>query len=125
MTNKELFNLLTKEQQRQVVSTLAVYEKCHITFYNGEYHVETAYYLLGKYPEDFKTFDNEFQSKEFYKDTMWYHNAWYRFLQEKERQGEENDIITVNGKHEGKFQHEFETGYADKIREEALQQYLA
>ena len=124
MTNLELFKLLDKETQLNLVQTLAAFEKCHVTYYSGKYHVETAVYLLGKYPVDYKAFDNEFYSKEFYQNTMWYHNAWYNFINEKERNGEENEIITVNGKHDGKFQYEFETNFAAPRYEKALQDYL-
>ena len=107
MTNKELFNLLTKEQQMDIVQTLAAFNKVHVEYYNGKYHITTSYCLMSNYPKDFKIL-NEFTSKEFYPNGIDYSGRWYRFWNEKERNGEENETYMINGDIHGKWQDEFE-----------------
>ena len=64
MTNKEFFKTLDKNIQMDIIQTLRSYNKVHIEFYYGEYHVTTNYTLMAKYPSDYKML-NEFKAKEF------------------------------------------------------------
>ena len=108
MTNKELFNQLTKEQQMEIVKTLACFNECHIEYYNGKYHISTSYCLMANYPSDYKVL-NKFHTKEFYPNGIDYNNQWYNFWREKEAKGETNQIIDLpNGGFTGKWQQEFE-----------------
>lgn len=114
MTNKEFFKTLNKEQQLEIVSTLSCYDKVHVEFYNGEYHITTSWSLLAKYPKDFKVL-NEFKNSEFNYDGHDYNNEWYEFWNAKERKGLKNT--------EGKWQDEFEELWQpiyNKAREEYL-----
>lgn len=117
MTNQELFNLLSKEQQFELIHTLACYNNAHVEFYEGEYHISTSYCLRATYPSDHKVL-NKFSSKEFYPNGIDYHNAWYRFWNEKEAKGEKNEIIDLpNGDFTGKWQQEFEQMLEPKYQE--------
>lgn len=122
MTNKELFEKLSKEQQLELVKTLASFDKAHVEFYNGEYHIHTSFCIRVKYEDDFKVL-NTFTTKEFYPHGINKELDWYYFWNEKERNGEENECYEVNGEIHGKWQDEFEESYLP-IHEEAIKNYL-
>ena len=122
MTNLELFKKLNKEQQMEIIHILANFSKVHVEYYNGQYHISTSYCLMAKYPSDYKML-NEFTSKEFKLDSMDYGNRWYRFWNEKERNGENNECYKINGKIHGKWQDEFEAMLEPEYQK-ALNNYL-
>jgi hypothetical protein len=123
MTNKELFKKLTAKQQMEMVKHLACYNKAHIEFYNGEYHITSAYCLLAKYPEDYKVL-NEFESKEFYPNGVNYELEWFYFWNDKEKKGEKNEIIDLpDGSFTGKWQQEFEDLFEPRYQK-ALRYFL-
>lgn len=115
MTNKELFKLLTKEQQMSLIRTLSCYNEAHIEYYYGEYHIEVNYTLLNKYPEDHKVL-NVYTKKEVYGDsTFIYLNEWYDYVESKRRNKETNE--------NGVWQKEFEAK-CEPIFQEILNKYL-
>lgn len=107
MAKKDLFKNLTQEQQMQIVKTLAAYDKVHVEFYNGEYHVTTIYVLAAHYPADLKVLD-EFHAREFYPNGSTYFDDWYDFLSKKKASGQKNE--------NGIFQKEFEEAWASKYQ---------
>ena len=58
-----LFTTLPETIQKEVRETLKAFRRVNVTFFNGEYHVETGVYLLASYPADFKSI-GEFQDNE-------------------------------------------------------------
>ena len=115
MTKKQLFNLLNKEQQMDVVKTLACYDEVHIEFYNGEFHVEINWTLRSGYPRDFK-FLGEFKREDFYKEINCnYELDWYNFWNNKERKGEVNN--------HGTWQKDFEKLY-EPIYQQAYNYFI-
>ena len=77
MTNKELFKTLSKENQMEIVKTLASYDKVHVEFYNGHYHITPNWSILEKYPSDYEIL-NEFKKSEFDFDGHNYDLEWYK-----------------------------------------------
>ena len=110
MTNKELFNQLSKKSQLDLVKALACYDEAHVEYYNGDYHIEINWSLLAQYPEDFKVL-NTFKSEEFYPKGSNYFKDWYDFVDEKKSKGEKNS--------EGQWQKEFEKVY-ESIFQQAI-----
>ena len=45
---------LPEETVTKIKDTLQVYDKCHIEFTNGKYHVGTGFGIFSSYPEDFR-----------------------------------------------------------------------
>ena len=113
MTNKELFKTLSKENQMSIVKTLACYDKVHVEFYNGEYHITPHWTLLAKYPKDHKIL-NEFKKSEFDFQGRDYFYEWYIFCEQKENKGEKNK--------NGAWQAEFEKHWLS-IYEKAIEKY--
>lgn len=107
MAKKDLFKNLTQEQQMQIVKTLAAYDRVHVEFSNGEYHVTTMYTLLAVYPKDHQVLD-EFYAREFYPKGSTYLDDWYDFVSQKKASGQKNQ--------NGSFQKEFEEAWAPKYQ---------
>lgn len=114
MTNKEFFKTLSKADQKDIVSTLTVYDTVIVEYYNGEYHVTPHWCLLEKRPEDYKIL-NEFKKGEFDFQKRNYDLEWFKFWSAKEHKGEKN----INGA----WQAEFELIW-DPIIENAIKKYI-
>ena len=110
MTNKELFNQLSRVLQLELVRALACYDEAHVEYYKGKYFVKVDWFLFSNYPEDFKVL-NTFKSEEFYPKGSTYFNDWYDFVDKKKSKGGKNS--------EGQWQKEFEKLY-EPIYQQAI-----
>lgn len=114
MTNKEFFKTLNKEKQMEIVKTLTCYDRVHVEFYNGDYHITPNWTIRVSYPKDHKIL-NEFEAKEFDFEEHNYELEWYDFWNEKKRKGETNK--------NGSWQIEFENLWKPII-EKAHKKYI-
>lgn len=111
MTNKELFNQLSKDLQLELVRTLACFDEAHVEYYSGDYHIEISWSLLAQHFEDFKVL-NTFKSEEFYPKGSTYFKDWHDFVDEKNSKGE----ININGKWQKEFKKLYEPVYQQAIK---------
>lgn len=105
-----LFINLPEAVQNEVKDTLKAFRRVEVSFYNGEYHVETGSFLLANYPADFKAIGTFTDSEIFTEDEriLNYINSFHEYPVQYEGRRDYrwlkaltwNDEVVFNADHE-------------------------